>query len=386
MKSVYPIKLVGDVLTLQYGKPLPESGRTSEGGVPAYGANGVLCWSKKAFRTKPSIIVGRKGSAGEINLTEGPFWPTDVTYFVEHDERASELQYLFYALKLLKLQRLAKGVKPGINRNDVYRLKIPVPPLPEQKRIVAILDEAFEGVGTAVASAQTNLANARELFDSYLNSIFDFKGEHVRLFDLATDVTDGDHSPPPKAASGVPFITISNIVKSTQRIDFSNTFFVPQEYFDGLKPNKKPRIGDVLYTVTGATLGIPVLIENDTAFCFQRHIGLIRPKPEINSVWLSYALLSQRVFSQATVGSTGTAQKTVSLAVLRNITVPKISASEQCTVARKLGEINAQVRKLEILYDCKSERLTELKQAILQRAFAGALTAQPDQALDEVAA
>jgi type I restriction enzyme S subunit len=119
---------VGDVLKLEYGKPLPESQRTTDDGVPAYGANGVLCWSRKAFRTKPSIIVGRKGSAGEVNLAEGPFWPTDVTYFVEHDETASDLKYLFYGLKQLNLPKLAKGVKPGINRNDVYALGILVPP------------------------------------------------------------------------------------------------------------------------------------------------------------------------------------------------------------------------------------------------------------------
>jgi type I restriction enzyme S subunit len=208
----------------------------------------------------------------------------------------------------------------------------------------------------------------------------------VRLSELATDITDGDHSPPPKAASGVPFITISDIVKPTRTINFSNTFFVPQEYFQNLKPNKKPRPGDVLYTVTGATLGIPVLVKQEIDFCFQRHIGLIRPKPETDSVWLSYALLSPQVFRQATIGSTGAAQKTVSLALLRSITVPKIRVSEQRLVAAKLDALTAETQHLESLYQRKLVALGELKQAILQKAFAGELTAQPDEALREAAA
>ena len=74
-------------------------------------------------------------------------------------------------------------------------------------------------------------------------------GHFLKLAELASEITDGDHSPPPKAPTGVPFITISDIVKPTRELDFSNTFTVPAEYFRNLKPNKRPRLGDVLYTV-----------------------------------------------------------------------------------------------------------------------------------------
>ena len=73
--------------------------------------------------------------------------------------------------------RVAKGVKPGINRNEVYDLHIPIPPLHEQQRIAAILDEAFDSITTAKANAEQNQRNARELFDSYLHSVFAQRGE-----------------------------------------------------------------------------------------------------------------------------------------------------------------------------------------------------------------
>jgi type I restriction enzyme S subunit len=96
---------------------------------------------------------------------------------VTFDERRYDLIFLYHCLKSLQLTRLAKGVKPGLNRNDVYSIEFAFPPLSEQKRIVAILDEAFEAIAAAVANAEKNLANARELFDNYLNSVFTRNGE-----------------------------------------------------------------------------------------------------------------------------------------------------------------------------------------------------------------
>ena len=245
----------------------------------------------------------------------------------------------------------------------------------EQHRIVAILDEAFDGIATARANAEKNLHNARALFESHLQSVFTEAwqaGELVTLAELATDITDGDHMPPPKAPSGVPFITIGNVMKDVRKIDFSNTFMVPKEYFDGLKPNKKPRIGDVLYTVTGS-FGIPVLIDEQRDFCFQRHIGLVRPKADVSSEWLFYLLMSPQVFQQANVGATGTAQKTVSLKVLRGFKVPRIPLIMQKAATSTLNNLANETQRLESLYQRKRAALDALKQSLLHQAFSGQL-------------
>ena len=244
---------------------------------------------------------------------------------------------------------------------------------PEQQRIVGILDEAFEGIATAKANAEKNLQNARALFESHLQSVFTRRSDEVPLLRLASEITDGDHSPPPKAPTGVPFITISDIVKRTREVDFSNTFTVPAEYFLKLKPNKKPRVGDILYTVTGATLGIPVLVKEHRDFCFQRHIGLIRPNPDTDSAWLTYGLLSPQVFRQATIGSTGAAQKTVSLSVLRGLKLPKLALPEQKRIAARLDSLAAETHRLESIYQQKLVALDELKKSLLHQAFTGAL-------------
>ncbi len=254
-------------------------------------------------------------------------------------------------------------------------LEIKYPPLDEQRRIVGLLDEAFEGLATAKANAEKNLQNARALFESHLNAVFTDQWERfelVTLADLATEITDGDHLPPPKSPTGVPFITIGNIVKETREIDFSDTFMVPRTYFDALKPYKKPRQGDVLYTVTGS-FGIPVIVRDDAEFCFQRHIGLIRPNPETSSSWLYYLLMSPQVLKQANEGATGTAQKTVSLKLLRGFVVPKVSSKQQKQAVEKLDALSAETQRLAAIYSRKLAALEALRKSLLHQAFSGGL-------------
>lgn len=285
-----------------------------------------------------------------------------------------DANFLFY--QLLGMQDRIAGkegaVFASINKAEIEALPIVDQPLPEQRRIVAILDEAFEGIATAKANAEKNLQNARDLFEALLSSAFETSGNVVQLSACATAISDGDHAPPPKSPTGVPFITISNIDKETRCIDFDDTFSVAREYFDALKPHRKPKRGDVLYTVTGS-FGIPVLVEDDREFCFQRHIGLIRPKDEFDSRWLMYALLAPQGRLQAEAGATGTAQRTVSLGVLRAMTVPKVSLEEQRRIAARLDALADEIGRLKDIARSKLDALDELKKSLLHQAFSGQL-------------
>jgi type I restriction enzyme, S subunit len=292
------------------------------------------------------------------------------------DETQINPQFLLYFLSTVLAQDLVQDHSyPSLNLPTIAGISIPVPPLPEQQRIVGILDEAFEGVATARTNAEKNVQNARALFESHLQGVFADAwrtSELVTLSDLATDITDGDHMPPPKSKTGVPFITIGNIVKETREISFADTFMVPRSYFDRLKANRKPQKGDVLYTVTGS-FGIPVIVKTNSDFCFQRHIGLVRPKPETISAWLYYLLLSPQVFKQASGGATGTAQKTVSLRLLRGLEVPKVALEEQRITVAKLDSLSAESQRLVTLYEGKLTALEALKRSMLHQAFAGQL-------------
>ncbi len=131
---------LGSALEFQYGKGLNANERMNEGAVPVFGSNGVVGYCEKALTATPSIIVGRKGSAGALNLCDGPSWTTDVAYYVEKPP-FFHLRFLLMTLQTLDLGRLGKGVKPGLSRSDVYPLSVNVPPVAEQVRIVAKADE-----------------------------------------------------------------------------------------------------------------------------------------------------------------------------------------------------------------------------------------------------
>jgi type I restriction enzyme S subunit len=289
-----------------------------------------------------------------------------------------EVRFLYYFLIYMRdyFPRVAVGATvKSLRLRHFQQLPVSLPTLPEQRRIVENLDKAFAAINTARANTEINLQNARDLFTSELREVFARSWTTfplVPLSDLATDITDGDHLPPPKSTDGIPFVTIGNIDKETRRIDFSDTFMVPRTYFERLKPNRKPRKGDVLYTVTGS-FGIPVVVDNGTQFCFQRHIGLVRPKQETLSKWLYYLLLSPQVFGLADDGATGAAQRTVSLKLLRNFLVPTVSRSQQESDIFRLDAIARETERLESNSRSKLNALDEIRQSLLQDAFAGAL-------------
>lgn len=301
-------------------------------------------------------------------------------YFVLRPKEYLDHRFMFYWLFtktfMDEIEAFQKGASyPAINDAEVLAQTIAFPPLREQQRIVAILDEAFENIATAKANAEKNLQNARAIFESQMNLIFGrawLRDPLVSLSDLASDITDGDHMPPPKSEFGIPFITISDISKDSHTIDFSNTFRVSEKYYERLKANRKPRKGDVLYTVTGS-FGIPVLNQSNQPFCFQRHIGLIRPLLNTNSFWLYYLLMCPQILSQATAGATGTAQKTVSLKVLRNLRVPNTPQAQQKEDATIINKVFEETRRLESIYQRKIGALDELKKSLLHQAFNGDL-------------
>ena len=174
-----------------------------------------------------------------------------------------------------------------------------------------------------------------------------------KLKDCCLSISDGDHLPPPKTDVGIPFITISNI-DSTNHIDFADTLFVPQEYYDNLDPIRKPIVNDIIYSVVGS-FGKPVLIKKNKKFVFQRHIAILRPNRDIvDSSYLYYVMLSQKFYLQADTLAIGAAQRTISLTSLRNMKINIPPMAIQLGIATILSRYDSlmenyqeQIRLLE---------------------------------------
>ncbi|MFM9900097.1 MAG: restriction endonuclease subunit S [Polaromonas sp.] len=130
-----------DVLSLEYGDSLPADKRSNSGEFPVYGSNGVVGSHDEAFVHEPCIVIGRKGSAGALNLcTFKGCCVTDVAYYCLPPV-GLDLHFTFKMFHTIGLDTLGKGVKPGLSRAEAYELWVPIPPLAEQHRIVVKVDE-----------------------------------------------------------------------------------------------------------------------------------------------------------------------------------------------------------------------------------------------------
>ena len=197
-------------------------------------------------------------------------------------------------------------------------------------------------------------------------------GSVSRLGAVAEAIGDGDHQPPPQTSFGVPFLVISNV--SGGRLSFENTRFVSKEYFSQLPETRKPRNGDLLFTVTGS-YGIPVLIDSDDKFCFQRHIAIVRPCT-ISNRYLYVILGSSYVKSICDAKATGTAQKTVGLATLRELLIPVAPYKEQMQIYAQTQDALSIVDSVSSDKEDLLNIIESAKAKILDLAIRGQLVPQ----------
>jgi type I restriction enzyme S subunit len=391
--SSWQRKALGEVIQLEYGKPLPPEDRDQNGLYPAYGANGEKVRTNRFYRDEPTIIVGRKGSAGEITLSESKYWPLDVTYFTEFDRQRHELRFLYYLLSNLDLPSLAKGVKPGINRNEVYGIPVAVPSLAEQRRIVAILDEAFEAIAIAKANARKNLRNARELFESHREVLLTNAGCDWGE-SLLSDLCDIKHG---YAFEGEFFaqegeyvlLTPGNYSESGGYRDRGEK----QKYFTGPIPSDYVlQEGNLLVAMTeqaAGLLGSPLLVPESDRFLHNQRLGLVVGKPD--RAWINefffHVFNLKRVRAEIHASASGVKVRHTSPSKIGAVRVnfPK-TVNEQREVAARLDKFALHSDQLAQVLENKSIMLDDLKKSLLHQAFTGQLTAKTtDQQLAEVA-
>lgn len=164
------------------------------------------------------------------------------------------------------------------------------------------------------------------------------------LKDLCLSITDGDHLPPPKAVDGVPFLVISDV--RSKIINYDSERRVPRSYYAALDAIRRPRAGDLLYTLVGS-FGIPVPVVSATEFCVQRHIGILRPSTELGTSFLTRFMESGFAFEQADGCATGIAQRTIPLAGLRGFKMPVPPLAEQQRIVAKVDELMGLCDRLE---------------------------------------
>jgi type I restriction enzyme S subunit len=273
-----------------------------------------------------------------------------------------------------------RAAQPGFNNRDIKLFEIPVPPLLEQQRIVAILDEAFAAIAKAKANAEQNLKNAKELFESYLQGVFENGNwEEKKILDLCDgkeNIVGGPFGSNLKVehykSNGVPILRLQNIGKG---------FFIDKDIKYVSKEKAKEleyhsfQSGDLALAKLGIPIGKTCIIPDDFEFgIVVADVVRIRPnKKKVDYNFLNYFLNTNLSVSQLTGNITGATRPRVNLDDVRNIVIKLPSIKEQETIVQKLDAFSTETKKLEAIYQQKINDLEELKKSVLQKAFSGEL-------------
>jgi len=324
-------------------------------------------------------IAGTIGKAGIVpkvlsgaNLTENAcklvlnkcafnkyvYYFTQTDYFVEQ----AGLNTRVAAMPKLALSRLGT-------------IKLPFPPIPEQKRIVDILDQAFADIEQARAKTEQNLRNARELFESYLQQVFSQRGEgwtESELFDHVKFI-DYRGKTPKKTESGLRLITAKNVRMGFLKPDPQE--FVSPDSYDTWMTRGVPLKGDILFT-TEAPLANVAQLDTDEKVVFAQRIITMQPdRSVINSGFLKYLLMSQPIQKKIHEKGTGATATGIKASLLKKISINYPSClREQKRWVDTLDGLTESVNELEQIYSMKLNALDELKKSILHLAFTGQLT------------
>ncbi len=162
---------LGDIIIIQYGKGLAKSETKSVGKYAVYGSNGIVGFYDRGLTDNRAIIIGRKGSAGALQVASSGSWTTDVSYYVEDDKNII-FDYLFFLLQSLRLEDMGKGIKPGLNRNEAYNSVIPLPPFAEQKAIATKVEKLLALCDQLETKITENKTHAEQLMRAVLKEVF----------------------------------------------------------------------------------------------------------------------------------------------------------------------------------------------------------------------
>jgi type I restriction enzyme, S subunit len=253
------------------------------------------------------------------------------------------------------------------------QFELPVPPLAEQKRIVGILDEAFEGITTAKGNAEQNLRNARALFESHLSAVFSRQGKgwaDRSLVSLCSTFIDSPHRTPKYESHGIPALRPRDIVNGT--LTLATAARVSTEEYEIQSKRYRPQGGDVVYS-RELSFGWAALIPDNVRVCLSQGMCVFRPTAEIDAKLLVYLLNGPIGREQAIRVAVGAAHPHINLGDIKAYKLPVPPIGEQAGIVRELDAISGDSRRLESLYQKKLDALDVLKSALLHQAFTGQL-------------
>ena len=351
------------------------------GEYPYYGASGIVDYVANYIFDEDTLLISEDGANLLARSTpiafpaSGKYWVNNHAHILKFESMTTQ-RFVELYLESIPLDGYITGAaQPKLNQKALNSIPIPAPPLPEQRRIVGILDEAFEGIATTKANAEKNLHNAHALFESHLHTIFTKRGKgwtERRLGELAT------------FRNGINFTKSSRgeSVKIVGVKDFQNSFWAPLHNLDTVVTDGKLpdadmlKENDLLFVRSNGNMELigRCLLVGSVAERIAHSGFTIRARLHENGVipkYLCHFLKSNNARRAMIDSGIGTNIKSLNQATLSALVIPFPSGIEQSRIVDQLETLNTKTQCLESLYQKKLATIDELKKSLLYQAFHG---------------
>ena len=350
------------------------------GPVPFYTSGIKIARHTESLCSGENIFIATGGKAN-FQYLDGPAAYSTDTYVITGTNRI-ETKYLYYFLtsqtEFIDENLFRGAALRHLSRPEFKALRVPLPSLLEQQRIVRLLDEAIEGIPVAKANAEKNLQNAYKLLNVYLASVFtNTKGDWDQKYlgDVCT-FENGDRgenypSASVRTSTGVPFINAGHLIEG--KVDFRSMDFIPKSRFD-LLSNGKIRPGDILFCLRGS-LGKFATVGDLSEGAIASSLVIIRTKKMLLPEFLLGYLKSPLCAAMIQKHKGGTAQPNLSAASLRSFVIPLPQISDQERVVDSVNSFSDAIDRLSEIYKTKVYALSALENSILNRSFVSDATA-----------
>jgi type I restriction enzyme, S subunit len=333
--------------------------------------------NKNRLCYESDILIGRYGaSVGKVLTGKVGAYNVALMKTIPNLEFLDQSWFYYFLIsdefQMPLLNVADRSAQAGFSKDDIYMFPVPVPPLPEQQRIVGLLDEAFEGIATTKANYEANLQNARALFESHLQSVLRReKWKWKTLGELCHDVEYGS-SAKSKVDGLVPVLRMGNIQDG--RLDWQNLVYTNDK---GEIEKYMLKHNDVLFNRTNSLelVGKTAIYKSEMPAIFAGYLIRIHRKEDLlDGDYLTYFLNSKSAFDYGkTVVTSSVNQANINGTKLKAYPIPVPSLSEQRSIVAKLSELSKETQHLTSLYERKLAALVELKKSLLHQAFSGQL-------------
>lgn len=372
--NAYPIKKLGDVVEFldNQRRPVTESDRLA-GIYPYYGANGKQGTIDNYIFDEPLVLLAEDGGhfdapeRGIAYRISGKTWVNNHAHVLRPKQNL-DLGFLCRVLENYDVKPFVTGTTRGkLTKAGASEIQIPLPPLPEQIRIAAILDKAD--------SLRVKRREALAQLDSLTQAIFiDMFGDLTKnpmkflvhsLGDIC-DVRDGTHDSPKFVATGFPLVTTKNLKSGT--VDFSEVSYISAADYVAINKRSKVDKGDILMPMIG-TIGNPVLVEDEPAFAI-KNVALIKFSSQSPDSMFILNILKSSYFERLVMSrNKGGTQKFLSLGDIRSLPIPVPPKPLQ----EKFSRTMKQLKLLEATHTDSYAELNTLFASLQHRAFRGEL-------------